>query len=176
MLASLNTYFRRLSRANTSPATARAATRTATTGSQGASTTSSTCRVTGWAPPKSRAALVAHPKGRKPRLSAIRTTSKGRAFIAYVTLMSGIESSEDLRKELVAWSAQGDRPFASPGLVQFASPDFAEDAFRQKIMRRDLTQGIAENEYGSLGDTSTHWPIPPSSMTSLANRQNRCKG
>ena len=68
-----------LSRASTSPATAAAATRTATTGSPAASTTSSTSPATASAPPRSRARSSPMRRCRKPRSSAIRTTSRARA-------------------------------------------------------------------------------------------------
>ena len=67
-------------RASTLPATARAATRTATIGSRAASTTSSTCQATAWERRKSRARSSRTRKCRKPRSSATRTTSRGRAF------------------------------------------------------------------------------------------------
>ena len=65
--------------ASTSPATAAAATRTATTGSPAASTTSSTSPATAWAPPRSRARWSRIRRCRRPRSSAIRTTSRARA-------------------------------------------------------------------------------------------------
>jgi acetyl-CoA synthetase len=96
---------------------------------------------------------------------------KGQGIYAYVTLMSGVESSEDLRKELVAWVRKEIGPFASPDLVQF-SPMLPKTR-SGKIMRRILRK-IAENEYGSLGDTSTL--ADPSVVTDLIDkRQNRGK-
>ena len=69
----------RPSRASISPATARAATRTAITGSPAASTTSSTSPATASAPPRSRARWWRIRRSPRPRSSAIRTTSRARA-------------------------------------------------------------------------------------------------
>ena len=57
-----------------------------------------------------------------------------------------------LRKELVAWVRKDIGPIASPDLIQFA-PGLPKTR-SGKIMRRILRK-IAEDEPGSLGDTST---------------------
>ena len=77
---------------------------------------------------------------------------KGQGIYAYVTLMSGKEPSEALRKELVAWVRKNMGPIASPDLIQFA-PGLPKTR-SGKIMRRILRK-IAEDKPGSLGDTST---------------------
>jgi acetyl-CoA synthetase len=62
-------------------------------------------------------------------------------------------------------------PFASPGLVQFAP--MLPKTRSGKIMRQILPK-IAENEHGSLGDTSTL--ADPAVVNDLVgNRQNRGK-
>jgi acetyl-CoA synthetase len=66
--------------------------------------------------------------------------------------MEGEEPSEELRKELVAWVRKEIGPIASPDLIQWA-PGLPKTR-SGKIMRRILRK-IAENDYGSLGDTST---------------------
>ena len=66
-------------RATTSPATAHAATRTATTGSPGASTTCSTSPGTAWAPPRSNPPWCCTLTWPRPPWSAIPTTSRARA-------------------------------------------------------------------------------------------------
>ena len=97
---------------------------------------------------------------------------KGQGIYAYVTLMAGEESSEDLRKELVAWVRKEIGPIASPDLIQFAP--MLPKTRSGKIMRRILRK-IAENEYGSLGDTSTL--ADPNVVNDLIDkRQNRGKG
>lgn len=97
-------------------------------------------------------ALVAHPKVSEAAVVGYPHDIKGQGIYAYVTLMSGIEPSEELRKELVAWVRQEIGPIASPDLVQFA-PGLPKTR-SGKIMRRILRK-IAEDEFGNLGDTST---------------------
>ena len=65
---------------------------------------------------------------------------------------SGLEGSEELRKELVAWVRRDIGPIASPDVIQFA-PGLPKTR-SGKIMRRILRK-IAENEVDKLGDTST---------------------
>src|SRR6202453_2894536 len=117
-------------------------------------------------------APVAHPKGSEAAVVGYPHDIKGQGIYAYVTLMSGHEPSEDLRKELVGWVRKEIGPFASPDLVQFAP--VLPKTRSGKIMRRILRK-IAENEYGALGDTSTL--ADPSVVTDLIDkRQNRGKG
>jgi len=117
-------------------------------------------------------ALVAHPKVSEAAVVGYPHDIKGQGIYAYVTLMSGVESSEDLRKELVAWVRKEIGPFASPDLVQFAP--MLPKTRSGKIMRRILRK-IAENEYGALGDTSTL--ADPAVVSDLIEkRQNRGKG
>ncbi len=70
---------------------------------------------------------------------------KGQGIYAYVTLMTGTEPSEALRKELVAWVRKDIGPIASPDLIQFA-PGLPKTR-SGKIMRRILRK-IAEDEPG----------------------------
>jgi acetyl-CoA synthetase len=69
-----------------------------------------------------------------------------------VTLNSGIEPTEELRKELVTWVRKEIGPIASPDLIQWA-PGLPKTR-SGKIMRRILRK-IAANEHDTLGDTST---------------------
>ena len=82
IMAALSPPISRPTRASTSPATAAVATRMAITGSRAASMTCSTSPVTASAPPKWKARWWPIPRSPKPPLSAIRTTSRGRASIA----------------------------------------------------------------------------------------------
>ena len=94
---------------------------------------------------------------------------KGQGIYAYVTLMAGEQPSEDLRKELVGWVRKEIGPIASPDMIQFA-PGLPKTR-SGKIMRRILRK-IAEDEYGSLGDTSTL--ADPGVVNDLVeNRQNK---
>jgi len=83
--------------------------------------------------------------------------------------MAGEKPSDELRKELVLWVRTEIGPIASPDLIQFA-PNLPKTR-SGKIMRRILRK-IAEDEYGSLGDTSTL--ADPAVVDDLVdNRQNR---
>jgi acetyl-CoA synthetase len=114
-------------------------------------------------------ALVAHPKVSEAAVVGYPHDIKGQGIYAYVTLMSGEEPTEVLRKELVAWVRKEIGPIASPDLIQFA-PGLPKTR-SGKIMRRILRK-IAEDEFGSLGDTSTL--ADPTVVTDLIdNRQNK---
>lgn len=97
-------------------------------------------------------ALVAHAKVAEAAVVGYPHDLKGQGIYAYVTLMNGIEPSEELRKELETWVRAEIGPIAKPDLIQWA-PGLPKTR-SGKIMRRILRK-IAENDYGSLGDTST---------------------
>ena len=97
-------------------------------------------------------ALVAHPKISEAAVVGYPHNIKGQGIYCYVTLMAGEEPSEELRKELRDWVRQEIGPIASPDLIQWA-PGLPKTR-SGKIMRRILRK-IAENDYGTLGDTST---------------------
>jgi acetyl-CoA synthetase len=97
-------------------------------------------------------ALVAHEKVAEAAVVGFPHAIKGQGVYAYVTLISGAEPSERLRKELVDFVRKEISAIASPDVVQFA-PGLPKTR-SGKIMRRILRK-IAENEFGALGDTST---------------------
>jgi acetyl-CoA synthetase len=97
-------------------------------------------------------ALVAHVKVAEAAVVGYPHDIKGQGIYCYVTLMAGEEPTEELRKELRDWVRQEIGPIASPDLIQWA-PGLPKTR-SGKIMRRILRK-IAENDYGSLGDTST---------------------
>ena len=97
-------------------------------------------------------ALVAHPKVAEAAVVGYPHAIKGQGIYAYVTLMTGEEYTEELRRELVGWVRKEIGPIASPDLIQWA-PGLPKTR-SGKIMRRILRK-IAENDYGALGDTST---------------------
>lgn len=114
-------------------------------------------------------ALVAHAKVSEAAVVGYPHEIKGQGIYCYVTLMSGEEPTEELRKELRAWVRQEIGPIASPDLIQWA-PGLPKTR-SGKIMRRILRK-IAENDYGALGDTSTL--ADPSVVDDLIdNRMNR---
>jgi acetyl-CoA synthetase len=114
-------------------------------------------------------ALVAHPKVAEAAVVGYPHAIKGQGIYAYVTLMTGEEYTEDLRKELVAWVRKEIGPIASPDLIQWA-PGLPKTR-SGKIMRRILRK-IAENDYGALGDTST-LADPGVVEELIENRMNR---
>ena len=77
---------------------------------------------------------------------------KGQGIYAYVTLMSGVEANEILRKELIAFVGKDIGAFAKPEIIQFA-PGLPKTR-SGKIMRRILRK-VAANELENLGDTTT---------------------
>jgi len=114
-------------------------------------------------------ALVAHQSVSEAAVVGYPHDIKGQGIYAYVTLMAGIQPTEDLRKELVQWVRKEIGPIASPDLIQFA-PGLPKTR-SGKIMRRILRK-IAEDEYGNLGDTSTL--ADPTVVDDLVkNRQNK---
>jgi acetyl-CoA synthetase len=114
-------------------------------------------------------ALVAHPKVAEAAVVGYPHDIKGQGIYAYVTLMTGIEPSEELRKELVAWVRKDIGPIASPDQIQFA-PGLPKTR-SGKIMRRILRK-IAEDDFSNLGDTTTL--ADPAVVDDLVNnRQNR---
>ncbi|QIE42030.1 acetate--CoA ligase [Rhodobacteraceae bacterium SC52] len=114
-------------------------------------------------------ALVAHAKVAEAAVVGYPHEIKGQGIYCYVTLMNGEEPSEELRKELRNWVRTEIGPIASPDLIQW-SPGLPKTR-SGKIMRRILRK-IAENDYGSLGDTSTL--AEPAVVDDLIeNRMNR---
>src|SRR5690606_11768958 len=112
---------------------------------------------------------VAHPKVSEAAVVGYPHDIKGQGIYAYVTLMAGESASEQLRSELVSWVRKEIGPIASPDLIQFA-PSLPKTR-SGKIMRRILRK-IAEDEFSSLGDTSTL--ADPSVVEDLINnRQNK---
>jgi len=114
-------------------------------------------------------ALVAHASVSEAAVVGYPHDIKGQGIYAYVTLMSGVEPTETLRKELVGWVRQEIGPIATPDLIQFA-PNLPKTR-SGKIMRRILRK-IAEDDFGALGDTSTL--SDPAVVDELVNnRQNK---
>ena len=77
---------------------------------------------------------------------------KGQGIYCYVTPITGVADSPELRAELVQLCIREIGPIAKPDVIQWA-PGLPKTR-SGKIMRRILRK-IAENELDSLGDTST---------------------
>ena len=114
-------------------------------------------------------ALVAHKAVSEAAVVGYPHDIKGQGIYAYVTLMAGVEPTEDLRKELGTWVRTEIGPIAKPDLIQWA-PGLPKTR-SGKIMRRILRK-VAENDFDSLGDTST-LAEPEVVDDLIANRMNR---
>ena len=97
-------------------------------------------------------ALVLHEAVAEAAVVGYPHNIKGQGIYAYVTLMVGVEPSEELRKELVQHVRKEIGPIASPDVIQWA-PGLPKTR-SGKIMRRILRK-VAANELENLGDTST---------------------
>ncbi|GAD56131.1 LOW QUALITY PROTEIN: acetyl-coenzyme A synthetase [Limimaricola cinnabarinus LL-001] len=97
-------------------------------------------------------ALVAHKAVSEAAVVGYPHEIKGQGIYAYVTLMEGVEATDELRRELEGWVRREIGPIAKPDCIQWA-PGLPKTR-SGKIMRRILRK-IAENDHDSLGDTST---------------------
>ena len=114
-------------------------------------------------------ALVAHQHVAEAAVVGYPHDIKGQGIYAYVTLMGGIEQSDELRAELQQWVRKEIGPIAKPDLLQWA-PGLPKTR-SGKIMRRILRK-VAADDFGDLGDTSTL--ADPGVVDDLIeNRQNR---
>ena len=114
-------------------------------------------------------ALVAHSLVAEAAVVGYPHEIKGQGIYAYVTFNVGVEPDEELRKELIQWVRKEIGPIASPDLIQWA-PGLPKTR-SGKIMRRILRK-VAENDFGSLGDTST-LAEPAVVQDLIDNRENR---
>ncbi len=97
-------------------------------------------------------ALVLHPKVAEAAVVGFPHDVKGQGIYAYVTLMSGVEPSDALQKELYDLVRKEIGAIAKPDFIQWA-PGLPKTR-SGKIMRRILRK-VACNELENLGDTST---------------------
>ncbi|WP_033074017.1 acetate--CoA ligase [Sphingopyxis sp. MWB1] len=97
-------------------------------------------------------ALVLHDKVAEAAVVGFPHDIKGQGIYAYVTLNAGVEPSEELLTELKQQVRREIGPIATPDHIHF-TPALPKTR-SGKIMRRILRK-IAENDFGSLGDTST---------------------
>lgn len=97
-------------------------------------------------------ALVSHPLVAEAAVVGYPHDIKGQGIYCYVTLNAGVEPSDDLTAELRSHVRTEIGPIATPDHLHF-TPGLPKTR-SGKIMRRILRK-IAENDYGSLGDTST---------------------
>jgi acetyl-CoA synthetase len=97
-------------------------------------------------------ALVAHKSVAEAAVVGYPHDIKGQGIYAYVTLKTGVQKSDELKKELIAHVRTVIGPIATPDKIQWA--DALPKTRSGKIMRRILKK-VAANDLGNLGDTST---------------------
>jgi len=97
-------------------------------------------------------ALVSHEKVAEAAVAPMPHEIKGQGLYAFVTLVDGVEESEELRKELIKHVRSEIGPIATPDKLQF-TPALPKTR-SGKIMRRILRK-IAENAVDQIGDTTT---------------------
>ena len=97
-------------------------------------------------------ALVSHAKVAEAAVVGFPHDIKGQGIYAYVTLKMGVEATDALRAELIAWVRKEISAIATPDHIQWA-PGLPKTR-SGKIMRRILRK-IAAGEADQLGDVST---------------------
>jgi acetyl-CoA synthetase len=97
-------------------------------------------------------ALVLHDAVAEAAVVGYPHDIKGQGIYAYVTLMTGVEPTEELKSALVKHVRKEIGPIATPDVIQWA-PGLPKTR-SGKIMRRILRK-VAANELDNLGDTST---------------------
>ncbi len=97
-------------------------------------------------------ALVSHDKVTEAAVAPMPHEIKGQALYAFVSLVGGVEESDELRKELINHVRAEIGPIAAPEVIQFA-PALPKTR-SGKIMRRILRK-IAEGRPEAIGDTTT---------------------
>ena len=97
-------------------------------------------------------ALVSHTKVAEAAVTPVPHEIKGQGLYAFVTLVDGVEDSEELKKELIMHVRKEIGPIAAPEAIQFA-PSLPKTR-SGKIMRRILRK-IAEKQTDNLGDITT---------------------
>ena len=97
-------------------------------------------------------ALVLHKDVAEAAVVGFPHAIKGQGIYAFVTVNTGVEKTDALKKELVALVRQQIGPIASPDAIQWA--DGLPKTRSGKIMRRVLKK-IAAGTVDDLGDTTT---------------------
>ena len=114
-------------------------------------------------------ALVSHDAVSESAVVGYPHDIKGQGIYCYVTLMAGVEASDELKTELRNHVRKEIGPIASPDAIQWA-PGLPKTR-SGKIMRRILRK-IAEDDFSNLGDTST-LADPAVVEDLIENRQNK---
>ena len=99
-----------------------------------------------------KSALVLHESVAESAVVGYPHDIKGQGIYAYVTLMAGVDYTDELKAELIKHVRTEIGPVATPDVIHWA-PGLPKTR-SGKIMRRILRK-IAEDDYSNLGDTST---------------------
>ncbi|PXF47592.1 Acetyl-coenzyme A synthetase, cytoplasmic [Gracilariopsis chorda] len=101
-------------------------------------------------------ALVLHDAVAEAAVVGVPHDVKGEALYAYVSLMSGVEPTEELRKSIRACVRTEIGPFASPDTIQWAGalPKTRSGKIMRRILRKIAKNG-PKTQRDDLGDTST---------------------
>ncbi len=97
-------------------------------------------------------ALVEHPAVAEAAVVGYPHEIKGQGIYAYVTVKTGINPNDELKKELIELVAEKIGKIAKPDVIHWA-PGLPKTR-SGKIMRRILRK-IAEGEFNNLGDITT---------------------
>ncbi len=97
-------------------------------------------------------ALVKHASVAEAAVVGYPHEIKGQSIYAYVTLNTGVEKSDELKKELAAHVRKEIGPIATPEKIQWS--DALPKTRSGKIMRRILKK-VAADDVDDLGDIST---------------------
>ena len=99
-------------------------------------------------------ALVSHPDVAESAVVGYPHPVKGQSIYAFVTLNTGVEKSDELKKVLIQHVRKEIGPIASPEMIQWA--DALPKTRSGKIMRRILKK-VAAGDFDkkAMGDTST---------------------
>ena len=99
-------------------------------------------------------ALVSHGKVAEAAVAPMPHDIKGQALYAYVTLVDGVEESDELKKELVRHVRSEIGAIAAPDKIQFAPalPKTRSGKIMRRILRK-IAEGVADKQ--TLGDVST---------------------
>ena len=140
--------------AATSPATARARTPTATSGSWAALTTSSTSRGHRLGTMEVESALVAHPKVAEAAVVGRPDDLKGQAIAAFVTLETGNQPTNELKDELRKWVSKEIGSLARPDDIRFteALPKTRSGKIMRRLLRELATHGEIKGDITTLED------------------------
>lgn len=101
-------------------------------------------------------ALVAHPHVAESAVVARPDEIKGQAIIAFVTLESGYEPSDELKQELRAWVVKEIGALARPEEIRFADalPKTRSGKIMRRLLRELATGGEVRGDVTTLEDFS----------------------